>query len=458
MTIKTAAGDTDRLVRREHIRWAERIGFGAGDFATSLPWNLAGSFLLYYYTDVVKAPVAALGTLFLVARLLDAVFDPFVGLLVDRTRSRWGKARPYLLFGAIPLAVTGVLMFSAPPGLGDTGKLAFAFATYLLAGLVFSMVSVPYSAMLPMITRDPAERLRLGGIRAVGSALGIIVATGTATGLVAALGGDDERRGWTLAGIVYGVLSVALLALTYRYCRERYTVPTLGGRAEVRRAVRNMLRNRHWVVMFTYLVLNFTRLGLTLTVTVFFALHVLHAPWAIAVLLPLVSGALLVGGIASPAYYRRFGKRRGNLLALGVGGALWLVLPLLTGVIPAFIVVYLLASVAIALSMASSFTLVADTVDYQEWRFGQRDEGLLSAGISLATKVGSAVGAALVAYGLYLAGYDADDVSGSAVTAIEILYFAVPVVLIALQALTIAFYRLEDQHAAILTDLAARES
>lgn len=458
MTIKTAVAETSRPVRPEGIRWAERLGFGAGDFATSLPWNLAGSFLLYYYTDVVQAPVAALGTLFLVARLLDAVFDPVVGLLVDRTRTRWGKARPYLLFGAVPLAVTGVLMFSAPPGLGSTGKLVFAFVTYLVAGLVFSLVSVPYGAMLPMITREPRERLRLGGIRAMGSALGIIVATGTATGLVAALGGDDERRGWTLAALVYGVLSVVLLATTFRYCHERYTVPTLGGRREVWRAVRNTLRNRPWVVMFTYLVLNFTRLGLTLTVTVYFALHVLHAPWAIAVLLPLVSGALLVGGALSPAYYRRLGKRRGNLVALAAGGLLWLALPLLTGVIPAFVVVYLLASVAIALSMASSFTLVADTVDYQEWRFGQRDEGLLSAGISLATKVGSALGAALVAYGLYAAGYDADDVSDAAVTAIELLYFAVPVVLIALQALTIAFYRLEDQHDAIIADLAARES
>ncbi|MGW2343552.1 MFS transporter, partial [Streptomyces sp. NPDC001661] len=188
MDITSKAIEQQAAQRPEfRIGWREKLGYGAGDLASNLSWNLVGGFLLYYYTDVARVPVAALGTLFLVARLLDAVVDPAIGVLVDRTKSRWGKARPYLVFASVPFGVIGVLTFMVPD-VGDGGKLVYAFVTYLTLGLLFSLVNVPYSSLLPMMTRDSHERMQMGGLRAVGSSVGSIIVTASTTPFVAWLG------------------------------------------------------------------------------------------------------------------------------------------------------------------------------------------------------------------------------------------------------------------------------
>ncbi|PRY13403.1 MFS transporter [Kineococcus rhizosphaerae] len=424
---------------RERLRRREKLAYGAGDLASNLSWNFVGSFLLFYYTDVAGVPIALLGTLFLVARLLDAVVDPFVGVLVDRTRTRFGRARPYLLFAAVPFGVLGVLTF-AVPDVGDTGKLVYAFVTYLTLGILFSTVNVPYSALMPMMTRDREERMQLGALRSVGSSVGTIVVTAATTPLVAALGGG--QHGWTVATVLYSALSVVFFALTFAGCRERHAVvePVVADvRADLRASLRGLLRNRAWVVTSVYGVLNFVRLGLVLAVTVYYALVVLQRPAAISVLLPLVSGAMLVGGLLAPRYYRRFGIRRGNLLALAVGGAGWAALSLVEYRFGLFVAVYAVATLAIGLSMTSMFTMVAEAVEHQEQGTGRRDEGLVSASVSFAVKVGSALGAAAVAYALAGAGYD-PAVHGSAAGTIGALYLHVPLVLVAAQAVVVLLW------------------
>lgn len=427
------------------LGWREKAGYGAGDLASNLSWNLVGGFLLYYYTDVAKVPVAALGTLFLVARLLDAVVDPAIGILVDRTKSRWGKARPYLVFASIPFGVLGVLTFMVPD-IGDSGKVVYAFLTYLTLGLLFSLVNVPYSSLLPMMTRDSHERMQMGGLRAIGSSVGSIIVTATTTPFVAWLGAGSEQRGWTIATTIYSVLSVFFFAVTFVLCKERYALPAESEKTGLVAALKTLWRNRPWKVTFVYGILNFVRLSMVLGVTVYFALTVLRAPWAISVLMPLVSGTMIVGGMVAPAYYRRFGKRRGNFQALAVGFVGWAAMFPAEGSFPLFLAFYITATFAIGVSMVSMFTMVADTVEYQQWRHGTRNEGLLSAGISFATKVGSAVGAAAVAYGLAIAGYHPGQTSGAALTAIRVMFYGVPLLLVVAQAVTMAFWDLDGRH------------
>ncbi|MQY39950.1 Isoprimeverose transporter [Streptomyces sp. RB17] len=445
---------TPHLAGEHTVRlgWREKAGYGAGDLASNLSWNLVGGFLLYYYTDVALMPAAALGTLFLVARLLDAVVDPVIGILVDRTTSRWGKARPYLALVSVPFGVVGVLTFTVPP-LGDSGKLVYAFLTYLTLGLLFSLVNVPYSALLPMMTRDPHERMQMGGLRAIGSSVGSIVVTAATTPLVAWLGAGNEQRGWTIATAIYSVLSVGFFAVTFVTCRERHALPAESGHVRPGAALRMLWGNRPWKVTFIYGVLNFVRLSMVLGVTVYFALSVLRAPWAISVLMPLVSGTMIVGGIAAPAHYRRFGKRRGNLIALAVGFAGWAAMLPAEGNIPLFLTLYVIATFAIGLSMVSMFTMVADTVEYQQWRYGTRNEGLLSSGISFATKFGSALGMAAVAYGLSLSGYHPGATSGPALTAIRFMFYGVPLLLVAAQAVTMLFWDLDQRQGEMHSEL-----
>ncbi|SFT07906.1 MFS transporter [Saccharopolyspora flava] len=435
----------------------EKLGYGAGDLASNLSWNLVGGFLLYYYTDVAAISAGVLGTMFLIARLLDAIVDPFIGILVDRTRTRWGKARPYLVFVSVPFGILGVLTFTVPD-VGDTGKIIYAFLTYLTLGLLFSLVNVPYSSLLPMMTRDSHERMQMGGLRAVGSSIGTIIVTATTTPFVALLGGGDAQFGWTVAALIYSALSVGFFAFTFAACKERYALPAESESMSPRAAVRTLLGNRPWKVTFAYGVLNFVRLGTVLAVTVYFALEVLHKPWAISVLLPMVSGMMLLAGLVAAPYYRRFGKRRGNLQALLVGGLAWSSMIFFEASFPLFLAFYTVATLAIGLSMTSMFTMTADCVEYQQWRYGTRNEGLLSSGISFATKVGSALGSAGVAYGLGLAGYAPDHVGDSALTAIRVLFYGAPVLLIALQAWAIAYWDLDGEHERMAAEIDRREN
>ena len=139
------------------IKLTEKIGYGFGDMASSMFWKLFGAYLMIFYTDVFGLPAAMVGTMFLVTRIWDSVFDPIVGVIADRTSSRWGKFRPYLLYLAVPFGLIGVLTFYTPP-FGDAGKLVYAYITYSLMMMVYSGINVPYASLLGVMSPNPSER------------------------------------------------------------------------------------------------------------------------------------------------------------------------------------------------------------------------------------------------------------------------------------------------------------
>ena len=153
------------------ITTKERISYGLGDFASSMFWKLFSMFLLFFYTDVFGISAAAVGTMFLVTRIWDAANDPIMGLLSDRTQTRWGKFRPYLLFVAVPFAIIGVLTFTTPD-FSPSGKLVYAYITYSLMMMVYTAVNVPYSSLMGVMTNDPGERTTLASYRFIGAFAG----------------------------------------------------------------------------------------------------------------------------------------------------------------------------------------------------------------------------------------------------------------------------------------------
>ncbi|MGD6741765.1 MFS transporter [Streptomyces sp. BH106] len=439
------------------LRKRERLAFGLGDVASNLSWNMVSSFLLFYYTDVAGITAAAAGTLILVARFLDAGADVAIGVLVDRTHSRHGKARPYLLWCAVPFGIVSVLAFSVPDA-SQTVKVIYACVTFLLLGLLFSALNIPYGSLMPMMTRDQGERATLGGLRAMGSSVGTLIVTSLTVPLVVAIGGSQtSQAGYFWTTVIMSVVSTGLFLVTFRYCQERHT--DIGARTiTLGRELKAAVRNGPWMVANTFAVVNFVRLSVMTTVTIYYCIQVLHRPWTISVLLPLVSGSLIVGGLLTKPYYTRFGRRSGNIVALAASGALFACLPLFEDTLPAFLVVYCLACLCSGLSMTSLFTAIADTVDYNEWRFGVRSEGLLNSGFSLATKVGTAIGGALVAFALARAGYaDGHHAPESAVTMIKVIFYGAPPVLMLAQIGVIAFWRLDAEHPRIVRELAERE-
>jgi GPH family glycoside/pentoside/hexuronide:cation symporter len=439
------------------LRLGEKLSYGFGDFAYALLWNVVGAFLLYYYTDVAGLAAAAIGTLFLTSRLLDAGIDLGVGIWVDKTRSRWGRTRPFFLLSGPLFCAMFVATFMVPQGWSEGARLAYAWVTFYLLGVLFSLGSVPVSALLPMLTADPNQRLQLSSIRAGLSALSVIVATAATLPMVGLLGQGSAWRGFAILAAIFAILSLLLILNLFRRCAERIHDETPPG-FPVLPAVREMLRNRAWIVTFLYAILNFVRFGTMLSVTPFFAIEVLRAPWAIGILLPAVSGTLLVGAIVAPPIFKALGMRKTCLAALALAIALTLALPALVAQTATFLAVFVASSLSVSVTMVGIFTMAADSVDWHEWKSGTRNEGLLSSGISLATKVGMALGTAAIAYTLALSGYEAHAVTPSAQAAIRWSYYAWPIGVYALQLLVIQFWPMDGLHERIRGEVAARRA
>ncbi len=422
----------------ETLSLREKVSYGFGDFAFSLSWNAAAAFLLYFYTNIALLSAAAVGALFLVSRLLDAAIDLGVGVLVDRTRTRWGRTRPYFLFGGLPFCALIVLTFVSPD-IGAQGRLIYAYVTFFLFGIAFSALAIPYSALMPMMTRTSGDRLALGSMRSVGTSVSVIVATVATMPLVHWLGQGNERRGFALTAGIFAAASLALTINLFVSCRERHYDNTKAD-LPVLAAVGDMLRNRAWLVTFVFTVLNFLRFGSVLSVTAFFAIQVMRRAWMISVLLPAVSGTLLLGAFIAPPVLRRTGIRGGCLGALLAALGLYAMLPFIEASPAIFLAVFLVAAVLISLTMTAIFTMAAESVEYHQMKFGTRNEGLLSSGISLATKIGMALGTAAIAYTLAWAGYLPNAVSVRARDAIRWSYYGWPVAVMLLQVLCIAFW------------------
>lgn len=439
------------------LKLREKLSYGFGDMGFSLPYNMASGFLLLYYVNVVKLPAAAVGTIFLVARLLDAVIDVAVGIAVDRTRSRWGRTRPYFLFTALPYALCSVAVFAVPESWSQGAQLAFAFLTFKALGILMSLGSIPYTALMPMMTSDQGERLKLGGWRSVGTSVSVVLGTAAVQPILAAFGGEGQAQGYRVAAAIFAVIGMISILALYRNCHER-VVDAAPPRFAILPEVGRVVRNRAWLVAFLFCLVYFVRFGGMMSITAYFAIDVLRAPWMIGIMLPAVAGMLLLSAFFAPPILRRTGIRRGCVIVLSIAAALFAALPFAEGNVPLFLAIYVAACLANSITITAAFTMIAETVDYHEWLFGARKEGLLSAGVSLATKVGMALGTAGIAFVLAASGYAPDAVSEAARGAIRWTYYGGVVTLLLIQILVVLFWPMDGKHARIREDVAARKN
>jgi GPH family glycoside/pentoside/hexuronide:cation symporter len=437
------------------LSFREKLAYGFGDFGFSLPYNMVSGFLLYYYTNIVHLPAAAVGTIFLLARLLDVVIDMLVGIAVDKTRSRWGRTRPYFLFTAVPYALIYIAVFAVPDW-GVNAQLIYAFLTFKALGIIMSFGAIPYTALMPMVTEDTGERLKLGGMRSIGTSVSVVLGTAATMPLVGLFGGGDERRGFLAVAVLFAGLSMIAIFALFRNCRERYE-DSASPKFAILPAIGEMLRNRAWLVAFFFCLVYFIRFGAMMAVTPYVAIDVLHRPWMISIMLPAVAGMLLLSAFFAPAIFKRTGIRKGSMGVLAIAAALFLVLPLAENNPPVFLAIYIAACLATSITITAAFTMIAETVDYHEWLYSSRREGLLSAGVSLATKVGMAIGTAGVAFMLASAGYDSQAVTDGAREAIRWTYYGGTVALLALQVLVVMFWPMDGLHERIREDVEARK-
>ena len=391
------------------------LGYGLGDFANNLAFSLSTSFLLYYYTDVAGLTAASVGTMFLVVRLWDAVADIVSGRLVDRTMTRWGKFRPFILFGAVPLLFLSFLTFHMPSGLVDGTKLLYAYLTYAILGLSYSLVNIPYGSLASAMTQSVHQRAKLVSARAFGSALGGVVLTYIIAPQIsdlkkqkAALGAEvyQERvqsifTQTTLLFIVLG--SLAYLA-TFLLTREQ--VVRVQDKVSLRDTWATLRHNRALgflcAASFCYLIGTFAVGG----ASAFYAQNVLgDIKWLAPMTLVNIGMSLVVTPFL-PTLIDRFGKKRlfmvAGLFTIAGGVAVFL----LPGhIVPLALVFLGVMGVGTSVANTTMFGLEADTVEYGEWKSGQRSEGATYAVFSFTRKVTQSLGGAVGAWALAFGGY-----------------------------------------------------
>ncbi len=245
MTMDKAGTQTDRLAV---LSWREKLSFGAGDLGFNFYWTTIASFLAAFYTDVFGISAAAAGTMLFLTRIVDAITDPIMGAIADRTQSRWGKFRPYLLFAGLPMAAAAVLTFTTPD-LDSTGKLIWAYATYSIMMLMYTVLSTPYSALSGVMTARSQERTTLISIRFLFAFTGGALINKYTLPLVEFFGAGDATRGWQLTMVLYGLLATLIFLVTFANTKERIAPPP-AQKSNPWQDIRDLLHNRPWLILF----------------------------------------------------------------------------------------------------------------------------------------------------------------------------------------------------------------
>jgi GPH family glycoside/pentoside/hexuronide:cation symporter len=332
-------------------------------------------------------------------------------------------------------------MTFAVPDLSADAKVRYAYVTFTLLGLAYSLVYIPYGALQPMMARDPRDKVRIGSWRAMGTSIASIIVYALVLPVASLTGPKHRPQGFLLAAIVFGVLTVALYLLIFIRCRERFGATGSSVGRPVWVDLRQLAHNPVWWLVFLYATIMFTRIGTLVSVAAYYCKNVLGTAGTVAVLLPLLSVAILAGGSTAALLMRRFGMRRTNIAFLLLAMALHLLMPRVAGSLFWLLAVFMAANIVIGVIAATVFISCTDAVEYQERRFGSRIEGLVFASVSFATKFGMALGTALTAYALAWAGYDPNVPAAHATRVIGWLFYDMPIALMGLQLLCMAVYR-----------------
>ncbi|MGY0691350.1 glycoside-pentoside-hexuronide (GPH):cation symporter [Virgibacillus sp. FSP13] len=431
----------------------EKISYGYGDVASNFVWGMVNSYLLFFYTDVFGITAAAAGTLFLITRIFDAVNDPLMGIIVDKTKSKHGKTRPYLLYIAVPFGILSVITFITPD-LSMTGKVIYAYITYGLLGIVYTMINIPYGALMPLMSRNSKEKGELNSYRAIGRSVGAIIVASLTLPLVNYLGGGNQQLGFPIVMGIYSVIGIIFFWLTFKNCHERVVTPKEQKDTEIKKSLAQMFKNKYWLLVSANSFLWFVRMGIMNGVLIYYVKYVLEQPGMAPFYLTLLNIANLVGGFFALSILRKYSSRNSSMLMFTIAVVLLASLFLVEGQsMILFSIIFFVANVLIGYGDPATLTMLGDTIDYQEWKFGTRPEGLLVSSYSFSTKFGVAIGSSLLGYALSWAGYDPSAVTEGAKTMIRTLMLSLPIVLTVLQVIILYFYKLDKHHADIVKDL-----
>lgn len=439
----------------EKVSFREKLSYGLGDAGCNFVWTTIGSFLTLYYTDSVGISAAVVGTIMLLTRLLDGGTDLVMGSIIDRTKTRWGKARPWILWSSLPMALGIIFIFNVPKNLGNQGKIAYAVVSYIfVAAFAYTACNLSYNTLLSLITNDQKERTSMSSIRFLCTMCTALIISFLTPSLV-------EKIGWSKLSFLYGGIALLLLLVTFFGTKERYIpISTKEEKIPVFESFRLLFKNKHFILVTLIFVLNYAAMGVTQGTGIYFARDVLGNAGIFGVLT--LSGLLpvIVGLFIFPTIAGKFGKWKIMLLGYIIQIVGLVIIMTNPTYLPTVVLGLAIKGIGAAPHTAGLFALVADVVDYGEWKSYKRLDGLTYSATSFGMKVGTGIGTAMTGWVLAFGNYNSSAATQApeALTAMKALYIYIPIVLVGLGFIVLYFANIDKDYEQITKDLADRRS
>lgn len=436
----------------------EKMSYGLGDVGNGLMFDMGQLYLLKFYTDILGISAYWAGLVFLISKIFDAFADASVGAFVDsRTNiSKRGKFRPFILWGTIPLALMTVISFLAPD-ISDTGKIVYAFATYMAFGLAYSFVNIPYGSLSAAMTQDPVDRASLGSFRAIGSQTALLISGVAVIPIV--LQFDNQEAGYIVAISVMSILGLVFHYICYRNTSENIIREPKKEKVPLSQLFKSLLSNRPLIALCLAALFMIAATNLRGAVQLYYLEYNLNNASLMALLTFLSIGMAILGSYFIPAFVKRIGKKNTFMLGLIIGIIADIINFILPTGLTSFLIIYSIGSFALAFALGLPWVMIADAVDYHEWKSGERTEGVVYSSYSFFRKLAQALAGFIPGIALGLIGY-IPNVQQSAETLMGLkgLMFLAPAILNIIGVIVLFFfYNLtDDLYSKIVTELKER--
>lgn len=434
------------MSQNEHkLAVREKIGYGLGDAASNIIFQTVMTFLAFFYTDVFGISAAAVGTLFLSVRVLDAITDPIMGNLADRTVTKWGKYRPFLLWLAIPYGVICVLAFTTPDW-SDSAKLVYAYVTYALLMIMYTAINIPYCALGGVLTSDPQERISIQSYRFALASLAGILITATTLPLVDYFGAGDKALGYQLTMTLMSIIGVVLFFICFATTKERIA-PLAKKQSSVVNDIKHLLKNEQWLIVGTVTFVVMFAVIVRATVSLYYVNYVLGRADLATIFVTLGMVGMFIGTLLAKPLTDKFCKVKVYKYATAAIALLCACVYFIDSQY-----VYLIIALHVFIGLLQQMTtpiiwvMMNDTVDYGELKTGHRMTAFTFSGSLFILKMGMSIAGAVAGWVLAFYGYQGgEEQSAQAIDGISLLFTLIPAIASFLAFILIQYYTLNKQ-------------
>lgn len=429
---------------KSSLSFKEKFGYAGGDFASCLYFGIFMNFMSYFYTDVFGISAAALATMIFITRTWDWINDPIMGVIADRTNTKMGKFRPWLVWMIIPYMVIGVLTFTTFD-LGSTGKLVYAYVTYSLLTMVYTAINIPYSALMGVMTSRSADRTTLASWRFVGAFAGTFFVNGTMLYLVNLFGRGNEKTGFTLTVALYALMAAGFFLMTFAFTHERVKAPT-EEKSSISKDLKTLSRNGPWITMIFVSVLTILWIAVRGGATIHYFKYVSGNAHYGSLFLSISTVVQIAGVLLTKQFVALLGGKKRTYIIINFACAVLIALFYFIDPanIPLIMIHQGISSFISAPLMPLFWSMIADTADYGAWKLGHRSTGLLFSAGTFSQKIGWSIGPAVSMYLLGFFGFIANQDQGpETIHGLRLIMSWIPAFFALLAGIAVFFYKID---------------